>query len=293
MPEMALAPLKAERYKEYGSIGTNAQFVFDWEYLPEGAMMQWNMIDLIIQSKDEVNANEFSFIDIAAVWLPLYDADAAEAPSTRAAINTLINKRVPKIDPTSPLSDFSVSEDEYVLGNEDTNLMWQPGKITLKALTDPGKIGFLFHRRHRLGYAEGSAYRTNTAASSYPKVRLISRIQDMVTTGLKAPTPGIVAFFLTNPDTEADNTFEESSTVPLDNEFENLAFLVPRWDPILGTRTLASADLDAWRRWAVSYVVEQGASPRQWSQASLDLRCHRQVMFSRVVSSGNITEPEG
>lgn len=280
--------LLGKRYKEWAQLSSNAEHVIDWEVVPRGANIKYQSYDLVLHGDEDVEAYNCMLVDVSCWWLPVFGADAAETVSTTSALKNLYDKYVPKVDSTVPTAAWTVTDDDASIGDDDNELYFRPDRISLMSLTNPASPARLYNRREWLGWLEGKGYRTGSTT----KCRYSARHRGFVRRGVPTPYPGYLVWVLTIPGDVSDSAFEVSSTFPPDGEFADLDFLAPMWDPIAAARSVGGANLDSWRRWAQSFVVEQGTGNRQSAAKKLSVRMKRQVCFERRVKASGTVSPD-
>lgn len=295
MPNMGKLPkLLGRRYKEYGALAHSAEHVIDWEIVPPHANVEYMAGNIVMMGNAEVNNYNTMWVEVNAWWLPVYGSDQAAAFSTKAALKTYYDRMVPKAQSIRANETWSpdgagTPDAELHLGDADTNLRYQMGKLNLKVLTNASDPARLYHRRLRLGWMEKKAFRTGNSTM----VKYAHNLPFNIPTGLQTTIPGYIIFVLTNPADVVDNHFEESDTFIPTNEFEEWDFLAPQWSLFSESKSLGGGDLNTWRRWSDSFVIEQGtATYRQSLQTALDIRTSREIVYRREVWTPAVVAPQ-
>lgn len=307
----AMPDLIGKRVKHWGNLAVGSEHIIDWEVLPAGASLKYQSYDYVIQSLTNVGAHQAMIYDLSAWWLPCYGSDAAETVNTVAGLKALYDMYVPKVDATRVEDSWTVTEDDASIGDDDDQLYFRPDRVSLMTLTQPARPAKLYGKRGWLGWAEGSAFRTGDSTH----VRYMKRAKGFVRRGVNTSYPGYVVWVLTLPPNygtadgedpddqglDAADTFDIAQTFPANQEFADLDFLAPVWDPILASRSVANSGLDQWRRWAVSFLEDTDAAKAgldtttaslQQAQVPIMFRMRRQVCMSRRVKGLDTVSPD-
>ena len=286
-----LTPLAPVRYKQHHSIPVGDDLVIDWEAIPKHTEGPTIMKSFKVFTKSTIVDTQCCVYDLACWWLPAYDADEAEMFDTVADIEDLYRKRVRMVQDTAPATSWTFSDtgDEANQGGIDESLVFQPGLISLKALTDATQTFRLFHRREYLGFLEGKAYRYADGIRGAATIDVRINGGQIVTSH-----PGYLVWVLTNPAQPANFNF--AATMPPNNDWAELDFLAPSIDPATGFAVGGGADVDDIRRYLTSYYFSNsaaaGGDPVQMKQAELCCRIMRNHFQRRPIRSQGIIDPE-
>ena len=279
---MQLASLLGKRAKAWGELATGAEHIIDWEVIPTRARLDFQSYDFMVFGTEDVELHQCMIYDLSCWWLPVYGADAAETVNTTANLKNIYDRYVPKVDATAPGSDWTESEADAEIGDDDDQPYFRPDRISLQILTDPAMPAKLYGRREYLGWMEDKGYRVSTS-----KCRYIARHRGFVRRGVRTSSPGYLVWVLTIPPNFSSSDFNVASTFPANREFPELSFLAPLFDPIDITRSLRDSGMDDWRRWAIHMLDDQtqSDSKRQFDQTKLACRMRRQIKFTRAVQT--------
>lgn len=292
MAMQSLPDLSKINFKEWGELAINAEHIIDWELIPRGANLQYQDVFIALGAANG-DANRSGLEECMTYqldcWIiPVYGSDATETVDSRAGIKNLYDMYVPKSEDTDPNAALTLTETDVEIGDDDNSLIYQPGKISLMALADPGKPARIVHRRPWLGRHEGKFVRVADNL-----IRFSDEHKLTIKRAYHANTPTYIVWVLTIPNNVADGAFEERTTFPKNTDWVEWDFLAPQWDPILGVRSndfnSGATALNAWRAWSTHWMVEQGDKGRQWQQRPLYCRVARRTVFSRSIAQHSTT----
>ena len=184
------------------------------------------------------------------VYLPMLGSDTAETPDTLAEVKTMVDQVVPKVETTSPLADWTISGTDVQLGDTDTALIYQMGKLSLDLLTNPGTVGGIIRKNLKWGgLIWGNAIRyTDTVAVLQEKSVQFNAFNVIF------PTPSLIVHMMGIPaDFDAEEWDAEATYFPVGGRFERLRFNAPRENKLTGALSiLPSTENDA-RRWFTAW----------------------------------------
>lgn len=288
-----LAPLFSERWYEDRDLAAGQTLHFlQVEAVPARSNLGAIRYDITLQTHDTIVDDQVTPIQMGAYWIPLFNDDAAATPADKAAVATLFNRAVPKISefPNANMADNTDTSDlwtptnaDYQVGDIDTALIWQPGKIPLEALTNPVQAAELFRLREWCGWSEGNCYRVGNLegqnAEAKSRVRGMIKSKGIIRRGISPMTPGLIVWYMNVPDVLADDAWDDwDRKMPRQAIFETYNFLAPEIDRVTGNMIIAPSSDDDWLRW--TYYAET-TGDRQWIEAAWDIRMHLFYHYSR------------
>ena len=290
---MPLAPLFAERYYENRELVANAVHILQVQVLPARCNLGAIRYDITLQTASAMKDDEMTAVQLGAFWIPLFNDDAAATPPNRAAAVTLFNRAVPKISdyPTESMIDSTDASDlwtpanaDYTVGDIDTALIWQPGKIPLSVLTNPVSAAEIFRMREWVGWSEGNCFRVGaldgTDGDAHAYVRGQLKSKGIIRRGITPSTPGMIMWYLNIPTIPDDGWWDDwDRLMPRQGLFETLNFLAPEVDRVSGNNIIYPSSDDDWLRW--TYAAETTGT-RQWIAANWDVRMHLFYHHSRA-----------
>lgn len=316
---MALATYVTDWYAEAHDIAVGTETILDYVHIPYGGTVYPMPYDYVLWSSEEVDPENVMIYDLRHWLLPCYGADRQEIPYEPEDIKDLYNRRIIKVNPSAPSTawtftrpsdpDNSDQEDDwnpFQLGDADTNLVYQMGRISRRVFADPGEAAMLTKVRNRMGFLEGKSFRKGNSA----KVFYSDRVSGVIPGRIHAATTDlIVVAILTIPTDITSSDFRTDSNalvagyqsdnmptsdnLPADKEWESLrAFLAPQREPILGlSQSTATAVGDA-----LKYMVKwdiRNESKKQLQQKKLSWRGGMSPTYDRNWNSAAKVSIEG
>ena len=133
-----------------------------------------------VSSSEELEASQTHTFQVALFYIETSLVDGDVMISNYDKIEELVDKVVPKYDPTSLLAEFSPTDSDYIPGDADDDLMYRLDKLPLSILTNPQGPVMLKRYRPWLGWYEGSAFRTGNT----DKVRTLWTLDEMLRFGI-------------------------------------------------------------------------------------------------------------
>lgn len=287
--------LLGRRYKDKANLAVGAEHVLDFEVVPAFSHVRYQSYDLTLMSQVDVDWRDTMLVELNCWWIPVFGTDAAETVNNVAGLKTLIDQRVPKIQDTAPGTNIAwdtddSGDDDNSIGDTDTNLIFRPDRISLRVLRRAAAAApmRLYNRREWLGWMEGKAFRTGNSTN----MRIAHRMRGFVRSGVDTDNPGYIIWVLTIPPAVASSEFSEASAFPANQEFEDLDFLAPSFDPIMQARSYAAGDaLNRWRRWAIHFWAQASGGDQQYNPVALDYRMRRDIAFSRSRPTPKMISP--
>lgn len=266
----------AERYKEWNTLATNAEHVVDWEVIPRGADLRYQQFRIAIDSVATMPLHCVAMVDLTCWWIPVHGADAAETVNTVASLKNLYDMRVPKTLPglakTVDSNNPSISgatrtgaansnlfgDDDWSLGDDDNNLWFDPGHISLAMIENAGMPAKMYSRRQWLGRDLGSGEVIASGGTVGQRYKLMH--DGYVRRGLYAESDGYMVWILTIPGAIDDGDWTVSDQFPADQEFASLSFLAPQWSPMPPGYQYGSSGESEMRRWISNWLIEGDGS---------------------------------
>lgn len=322
---MDLPHIFEERYEEIrntdaGSVAPNlhakilqpgAENCLSFEVLEEGTNLDGIAYTWGFTGAEEIEADQHFTYELGLYWLPMYNEDAQraiEVPLLAAATDSARDRALkdevkkiwdrvwPKTDnlDTDNLGDFwTPTHSDLEIGDVDTALAYQPGKLPLEMLHSPEKPARLFHRRVWGGWIHGNCFRTGNGT----KVRYQERLKGMIRRGINANRPGYLAWIITIPNDIPAGDFDDPQTrLPRSRRFENARYRCPAISKVAGVPTIWPSTEDDFLRNATQWRTD---GERQMVQQKLDtftfLRYHydRRTGEVRMAESSPAPEPQG
>lgn len=294
---MANYIFKGSRFKEWGKLAKNNDHVIDWEYVPPESHLLGMISGMVLGSESEQDVETYQHYQITDLWLPVFDADsqisvwettaATRNANIKTALETLVDRRFPKMENVSTRTAVSADYTQDLLGTADPTVMWDPSRISKGALSDLRVNSVINVIRGKLGYAYGSAFRNGPN----DKVKFLHNYSDILPLNVKMPADmaGYYIRMLTIPQEVNDANSEISHHFPVDGDPRNIDFLKSpdQMDSIFNKGI--ESDEDDYRRWAVTYLIEQGTGGSK-RQVADDLYAHvsRECEFLRSDTRGDV-----
>ena len=207
--------------------------------------------------------------------------------TTRTQAKKLYDQRVPKVTPTTlasqeaPLrTDTSNLDDLLKMGDEDTNLVWQPGRFNLKGFFNPIDAFEVEMTKFRAGYMLDNAYRVNAASA-----RSRQKHEFQVSFG-PLGTHHVFILMMTNPAQIDDDDWDnlDQYLVPRENKWENLSWTTPTRGRVEGVESIHPSTVDDFFRTAEIWYTD---GDRQWEQQTIDYFGDLSVHYDRNIVDSN------
>ena len=272
-----------------------------FEVLEEGTNLDGISYTWGWTGQDEMDTDQHFTYEYGLYWLPMYNEDAQtsiEVPSgagytTDAGkdkklldnIKAIWDRVWPKTDNQSPENiSWNPTHTDLEIGDLDTGLAYQPGRIPLEMLHAPEKPARLFHRRVWGGWIHQNAFRTGNGT----KVRYQEKHKGMIRRGINVNRPGYLAWIYTVPADIPAGDFDDPQTrLPRANRYENLRYRAPALDKVTGVPTIWPSTEDDFLRNMTQWRTDGN---RQLVQQSLDVHAFLRYHYDRRTNEVRMAE---
>lgn len=290
--EMAdmLATLKGTRDVHIGDMAIGAEYCLGMEVVRANEYLAALPFRAWVHGNEDASPNSVFDLFIKAWWLPAYGAEAATVrqydPTNKGGgkIMQLYDTLVPKTDATAPDTAYSRVATDNELAEADSNPYWRRDRLSLRVFEDIDQPRSFHTEVITLGWPDGSAYRTGSGTN----VKVIKKVTGTIATGVRSPINGYVVLIGYIPPQLDQDDFGGSSgyahMTPSNNDFDDLSFLAPKRDPILGLHDVGAFTMDEYRRWAVKMVSNkaQDDGTRMDKPTKLNVRFQYDAIVPRV-----------
>lgn len=296
---MAIIPnLRRSTGYENQNLAVDSNHLLGWEWYTPRAHLAMMGFDLVVTSTGEMGPDQFHSFAIQTWWLPLNnnmgiwygdhnDIDAYAKIVIPASIK-LTRAGVTRAD----LEGYADSKESGLAAVGGLSLFWRPDgmKFTKLVNVDMMECRLLHEQHFRLGWHQGTAYRTGTAVAGEAGFRTSLHTQFGIASGIdELPIPGLIVHYLVNPEESviADDTWERGDDQYLADtgsaaitEFNDLDFLAPERQIFDGKVVSFDANvMDRVTGWMYGYTVEGNGDQRLWKNQALNVVWHQESLW--------------
>ena len=301
----------------------NSETIFGYRAVPAGAVVDAIQYQIVVQSSKAYLSDQQHTAQLDCWWLPEYGAGRTATVTTYTALKNLYDERVAKVEVQDFVGNagnrnniWTPTESDIQLGDDDNNLRYQPGRVSLEHLTDAHEAANLFSRRLWMGYMHGNAYRVGGVrgsgedAKSYVRTQLV--LKGWIRKAVATQRPGYIVWVLNNPNTiddqytgsgangsQAEND-ELAKAMPRQGEWAALNFLAPDYDRLEGHGTIYPSNSDDYLRWVKQWATDGHGddNDKQLLAMDLDVNWHMTDLWNRaadrmIVPAATTTNPIG